>query len=511
MRWALFILGSTALFAASGCGRPVAEVSPAHAAEPQPAELAAAEPTAAVQGPQPAAAPAEEFVPALTAELPPDLGTRRQGVDWPVFLGPTGDSKSPETGILTKWDAEQPRLVWQQKLGTSYGAPAISRGRLFQFDRFGDSARLYCLNAETGAELWRYEYATEYEDMYGYNNGPRCSPIVDGDRVYALGVDGVLVCVRVSDGKPVWRVNANEKFGVVQNFFGVGSNPVIEGDMVIVMVGGSPPDSQLLARGDLGRVEPNGTAIVAFDKLTGAVRYKLGDDLASYASLKLATIGGRRWGFAFCREGLLGFEPASGKVDFHYPWRARILESVNASVPVVEGDEVFISETYGPGSSLLKVSPGKHEVVWRDDERKRDKAMQTHWMTPVLVDGYLYGSSGRHPENAELRCIEWKSGKVMWSEPGMTRSSLLWIDGHFVCLGEYGQLTLIKVNPEKYEPVAQGDFARITDGAGEPLPGERRLLGYPCWAAPVVSHGLMYVRGEENLLCLELIPEQPAQ
>jgi hypothetical protein len=155
-------------------------------------EVAAAEPTAAVQGPQPAVAAVEQFAPALTAELPPDLGTRRQGVDWPVFLGPTGDSKSSETGILTQWDAEQPRLVWQHKLGTSYGAPSISRGRLFQFDRFGDSARLVCLNAETGAELWQYEYATEYEDMYGYNNGPRCSPVVDDDRVYILGVDRLL-------------------------------------------------------------------------------------------------------------------------------------------------------------------------------------------------------------------------------------------------------------------------------------------------------------------------------
>jgi outer membrane protein assembly factor BamB len=509
MRHSGSLILTAAIWAAAGCERPVSESTPLPANEPVlPPLAAAAEPAASPAAqPQPEKTPSEQFVAATSGELPPDLGTRKQGVDWPVFLGPTGDSKSSEKGILTTWDAEQPRLVWQHKLGTSYGAPTVARGRLFQFDRFDDQARLYCLNAETGEELWRYEYTTGYEDMYGYNNGPRCSPVVDGDRVYAYGVDGVLVCVRAIDGKPVWKVDVNSKFGVVQNFFGVGSTPVIEGDLLIAMVGGSPPDSQLLAPGDLGRVEPNGTAIVAFDKFTGAVKYKLGDDLASYASLKLATIGGRRWCFAFCRAGLLGFEPASGKVDFSYPWRARILESVNASMPVVEGDEVFISETYGPGSSLLKVAPGQHEVVWKDNDRSRDKAMQTHWMTPVLVDGYLYGSSGRHPENAELRCIEWKTGKVMWSEPGMTRSSLLLIDGHFVCLGEYGQLTLIKVNPEKYEPVAEGDFARITDKNGQVVPGPRRLLARPCWAAPIVSHGLLYVRGEDWLLCLELIPE----
>ncbi|HEX5106443.1 MAG TPA: PQQ-binding-like beta-propeller repeat protein, partial [Pirellulaceae bacterium] len=354
----------TAIFALTGCERPVAVNQPAassgvaQAAEPQ-----AVEATEPASGATAAAAPSEpaeisaETLASTPGPLPPDLGTRKQGVDWPIFLGPTGDSKSPETGILTKWEAGQPRIVWNAKLGTSYGAPAISRGRLFQFDRFGDTARLYCLNAETGEALWQYEYQTKYEDMYGYNNGPRCSPVVDDDRVYALGVDGALVCVRSEDGKPVWKVDANKQFGVVQNFFGVGSTPVIEGNLLIVMVGGSPEESQRLPPGALDRVIPNGTAIVAFDKFTGRVKYKLGDDLASYASLKLATINGRRWCFAFCREGLLGFEPASGQLDFHYPWRARILESVNASMPVVVDDEVFISETYGPGSTLLKVAP----------------------------------------------------------------------------------------------------------------------------------------------------------
>ena len=491
MRFAAAMLAIGAVIQSSGC-EP--QTSPAAGiAQDIPAETALAGNEGAASTP--------------AVLLPPDLGSRQRGVDWPVFLGPTGDSKSTETGILTNWDSKIPRIVWQQPLGTGYGAPTIARGRLFQFDRFDDMARLYCLNAETGEELWRYEYKTEYEDMYGYNNGPRCSPIVDGDRVYALGVDGVLVCVQAVDGKPVWKIDANKQFGVVQNFFGVGSNPVIEGDLLIVMVGGSPPESHRIAPGELDRVDPNGTAIVAFDKFTGQVKYKIGDELASYASLKLATINNRRWCFAFCRGGLLGFEPATGKIDFHFPWRAKSLESVNASMPVVVDDEVFISETYGPGSTLLKVAPGSHEVVWKDDDRRREKAMQTHWNTPIYLDGYLYGCSGRHPDNAELRCIEWKTGKVTWSEPGMTRTSLLYVNGHFVCLGEYGQLTLIKVNPQKFDLVAEGDFAVGGDAAGVPLPGGRRLLAYPCWAAPIVSHGLLYVRGDERLLCLELIPQ----
>src|SRR5439155_23122995 len=178
-------------------------------------------------------------------------GTREGGSDWPIFLGPNQDSRSPEKEISTKWGDSGLKLVWHAKLGTSYGAPTVATGRLMQFDRFGDKSRLYCLDAETGKELWRHEFPTEYEDLYQYNNGPRCSPVIDGDRVYAYAVDGVLACCRTSDGKPLWQKNLHKEFGVVQNFFGVGSNPVIEGDCLIVMVGGRPPESHKLVPGQL--------------------------------------------------------------------------------------------------------------------------------------------------------------------------------------------------------------------------------------------------------------------
>jgi outer membrane protein assembly factor BamB len=213
----------------------------------------------------------------------------------------------------------------------------------------------------------------------------------------------------------------------------------------------------------------------------------------------LATIDDRRWCFVFARGGLLGFNPADGKIDFHYPWRARILESVNASNPVVVGNKVFISECYGPGSALLEVKPGGCKEIWTDADKGRNKSMQCHWNTPVHVDGYLYASSGRHPNEAELRCIELATGKVMWREPGLTRSSLLLVDGHFICQCEDGTLRLLKVNPQKYEEVSSVD---LTSANGQPL------LQYPCWSAPILSHGLLYVRGRDRLVCLELIPAE---
>src|SRR5262249_38327725 len=262
---------------------------------------------------------------------------------------------------------------------------------------------------------------------------------------------------------------------------------------LLVMVGGSPDGSD---RVPFARLKGNGTALVAFDKMTGKVRYKTGDDLASYASPVLATINGRRWCFLFARSDLLGIDPATGKTVFHHRWRARAFESVNASCPVLVGDRIFISETYGPGSALLKVKDDGVEEIWSDaDKQPEDKSMQCHWMTPIYVDGYLYGCSGRHPEEAELRCIELATGKVMWQKPALLRTSLLRADGHFLCLDDGsprtgGALRLIKINPKQYEEVAVME----------------EVQHYPCWAAPILSHGLLYIRGRDRLVCLELIP-----
>lgn len=407
--------------------------------------------------------------------------------DWPRFLGPRGNSTSAETGVFADWSPEGPPLVWQRELGASYGIGSVAGGRFYQFDRFAGNARLTCLDARTGRYLWQFEYPSDYEDMLGYNNGPRCSPVIDEGRVYLFGAEGMLHCVGADDGRLLWKVDTAKTFGVVQNFFGVGATPVVEGDLLLVVVGGSPPDSQDAGRFDLDRARGNGSAVVAFDKRSGAVRYAIGDELAAYATPQLATIDGRRWGFVFARGGLLAFEPRSGEIDFHYPWRSRLRDSVNASTPVVVGNEVFISECYGPGSSLLRVRPGAYEVVWRDGP-EREKSLQTHWNTPVYHDGYLYASSGRHSSESELRCVEWRTGRVVWRQPGLRRASLLYVDGHLVCLGEDGVLRLLEATPRAYVERAKAALVRP-----------------PAWAAPILCDGLLYLRGDDRLVCLRLL------
>ena len=425
--------------------------------------------------------------------LPEDLGTRKFGADWESFLGKNSNSYSPEKGIAP-WPASGPKILWGARMAEGYSMPAISRGRAFLFDQAKGTARLRCCNSENGKELWSFTYDSDYQDSYGYSNGPRCYPVVDGARVYILGPEGLLHCINISNGKVIWKINTVADFNVIQNFFGVGSTPTIDGELLLVPVGGSPKGSD---KNDFSQLKGNGSAVVAFNKYTGKIVYQFSNELASYSSPLIATIDNRKYGLHFARGGLIGFEPTTGKQDFFFPWRSRILESVNAATPVVVGNKIFISETYGPGSALLEVNKGAIKVLWDDETRGRDKAMLAHWNTPIHVDGFIYGSSGRHKSNAELRCIELNTGKVKWSVPELTRCSLLQVDGHFICQAEDGLLYLIKINPEKFEKVSVASLS--ANGVS--------LLQEPCWSAPVLSHGLLYVRGRNTLICIDLMQQ----
>lgn len=439
----------------------------------------------------------------LVANLNDDVDSK-PGQDWTAFLGPHGDGRSDETGVDPALWSPHPPLKWTASLGVSYGAPSVVGERVLQFDRFGAFERLTCYDAQNGKEQWRWESPVEYDDMYGYNNGPRCSPLVDGDYVFTYGVAGQLSCIELTTGKAVWSKNLCAEYSVVQNFFGVASTPYIYKDLLLVMVGGSTEQSQRLSSRDMDRIEANGSAVVAFDKLSGEERYRLGDDLASYASMTVREIEGKPTGLAFLRSGLIAFEPETGKELFQFPWRASMLESVNAALPVTSGNQIMLSETYEIGSVLLDVKNGQPQVLRQDKGTYRDLSFRAHWSTPVLIDGYLYGCSGRNRPDSDFRCVRFSDGEVQWTRRGRERSSVLAVDGYLIVLGEHGTLELMRPSPDKLDVVAKVNLSEIED----PNSGEA-LLSYPCWAAPVLAHGSLYLRGQDRLVCLNLIPEQP--
>jgi outer membrane protein assembly factor BamB len=431
--------------------------------------------------------------------LPVDLWTRK-GTDWPRFLGPGNDGKSVESGIRKDWTGGKLKVLWSMDTGEGYSIGSAARGRFFHFGKFGGDAVLQCVHAETGKPIWTYRYPSKYEDMYGYDGGPRTSPVVDGDRVYVFGVEGELHCVRVTDGKLVWKVDTANQFGVVQNFFGAGGTPLIYKDQLLVMVGGSDEASRKLPSGRLERVQPDNCGVVSFNKYSGEVNYKTIDDLASYSSLKLMRTSTNDMVLAWLRNGLHGFDPKDGKVKFSIPFRARKLESVNAMTPCVLDDaRVFISECYGPGSLLLDLAGAEPDVL-HEEKKQREKWLATHWATPIVSGDYLYSSSGRHQNSADFRCLNWRTGKVNWSKRDLGRCSATAVDGHLVVVGEEGRLLLVKQDSEKFSVVTEFEPLEVE---GKPEVQFRS----PCWSAPVVSHGLLWVRGKKKLVCFELTDE----
>ena len=420
---------------------------------------------------------------------------KREGSDWPRFLGPTDNGLSPEKGLLESWPDEGLPKLWECELGAGYGPVAIVDQKLFHFDHFGDTARLTCRNAVTGKFIWKFEYPCEYQDQYGYDAGPRSGPVVDGEFVYIHGVTGMVHCVDVETGKKVWEVDTVETYNIIPNFFGIGDSPVVFEDLLLVAVGGSAKEERAFRVID---IKGNGTAIVAFDKRTGKEQYRIGNETAGYSSPIVVRMHGQAVGLYFARGGLLGFNPKTGAELFHFAYRSRINESVNAANPVVVGNRVFLTECYELGSTLLEIdSKWNVKKVWSDtDEEQLEVAMQSHWCTPIAVDGYVYGCHGRSSNGAELRCVELATGKVMWKEPGVTRCTLAFVDGKLISWGEYGELRVFKPNAKKYDEFAIWQ-----------VPG----FDAYCWAPPAISRGRLYLRGQprdqregHRLACYEM-------
>jgi outer membrane protein assembly factor BamB len=441
----------------------------------------------------------------------PSLWTRTVGEDWPRMLGAQYDSTSREKGIRKEWGSKGLEVVWAANTGEGYGNGVASQGRWFQFDRFGSAERLSCHHAETGEVLWKWEKPVVYSDAYGYNNGPRCSPVVDDDRVYVYGVNGTLACISVADGKTIWETNTSEQFHVIPSFFGVGASPLVYGDLLWVMVGGSPESksSRFATINDLPYAKPNNSAMVAFAKRTGRVVHQVGNYLASYSAPVVRQIDGQDVCLAFVREGLLTFHPKDGSNQQFSPWRASILESVNAASPVLIGNKILIGETYEKGGCVIELAAGKHKRLWADGLTRKDQAMRPHWTTPLVNGNDVYVSSGRNEPDTDLRCVTLRPSdnnpsvwnpSVRWTIRNRDRMTGLMVDDHLVMLGESGTLQLLAVDNRSFRVISEMDLANTIDPRDN-----APYIQTPSWAPPVLSHGLLYVRGANKVICLKLM------
>jgi outer membrane protein assembly factor BamB len=382
--------------------------------------------------------------------------------DWPQLLGPDRNGHSAETGLLDTWPAKGPPQVWEREVGEGYASPVIASGRLILFHRVGNEDVVQAFDAATGKPQWKYSYATTYQDDFGKGDGPRSTPVVAGGKVYTLGAAGQLYCIDLKTGKKVWAKELHADYTVNKGFFGVATSPIVEDKLLIVNVGGT------------------GAGIVAFDRDSGKEKWKATSHEASYSSPIAATVDGVRHVFFFTREGLVSVDPASGNVHFSKRWRSRIDASVNAACPVLlGGDHLLLTASYGTGAVLLKVKKDGVEEVW-----KNNTSLSAHFNTPVAVGDQLYGIDGRQEGGATLRCIDWKTGKVRWSDTGNGCATLLAADKKLFLLSEHGDLVLLRPSGEEYS-----EKARAT------------VLGKPCRAHLALANGLLYARDGKKLVC----------
>jgi outer membrane protein assembly factor BamB len=401
--------------------------------------------------------------------------------DWPSFLGPTHNMFSAETKLLKEFPPDGLAPVWEMTKGDGFAAPAILGERLVLFHRVGENEVVDCVQPADGKRYWRQIRPTAYKDRYGFNPGPRASPVIADGRVFTFGVAGRLQCLDLETGQVLWSRELLREFNVKQNFFGVGSTPLVEGDKLIVNLGA-----------------PGGPCVAAFDLRSGKMVWGAGHEWGpSYASPIPATVHGKRRVFVFAggeskpaTGGLMSIDPANGSVDFRFPWRGEPYESVNAASPVVIGNQVFVAECYGSGGAMVAVSAdGKAKPAWTNP------SFGMHFMTAIPKGDYLYGVDGHGPQDAEFACVELKTGKEVWrTQPiweetvqsrrgksamkvGTFRANLLMVDGRTLCLGEFGHLLWLDLEPTGYRELARTWLFAATES----------------WTPPVVSRGLLYI------------------
>ena len=350
--------------------------------------------------------------------------------DWPQHLGPARNGFYPDSDFA--WNGGALQTAWTYAIGAGFAGPVAAGGRVFVFHRVGNNEVLEALDAKSGKAVWKTQYGTAYRDDFGFDEGPRATPCVADGRVYSYGAEGTLTGTDAARGKRLWQRAAMKEFLSPKGYFGAVCAPVVFENKVLIGVGGA-----------------NGGGIVAFEAATGKTAWQALNDEAGYSSPVVAVLNGQPRAVFFTRNGLAVLDPGSGKVMAQMKWRSRSAATVNAATPLVLGNQIFLTASYGTGAILVDMSAGQPKEVWSGDD-----SLSCHYATPVLRDGFLYGYHGRQETGAELRCVEWKTGKVKWTNDKFGAGSILLVRNRILMVRETGQVVLAEAVPSGFKEVA---------------------------------------------------------
>ena len=380
-----------------------------------------------------------------------------QTPDWFQWRGPNRDGKSSETGLLDTWPQQGPPVAWRTTgAGIGYSSFAAANGRLYTLGGRGAREHVIALDASSGKRVWDTPIGTLFSNDRG--DGPRSTPTIDGDRLYALGGSGDLVCLDVKTGKPLWAKNLPRDFGGSNIYWGLSESPLVVNDRVLVQAGG------------------RNAAIMALNKTNGEPLWRQHNDEPGYSSAVLAQVGSVQQAVFFTASRAVGISVRDGRELWSYDRVSN--RTANVATPVVAGNRVFLSSDYGTGAALLELSSsGAREIYFT-------REMRNHHSSSVLVGDHLYGYSG-----SVLTAMKLADGTVAWRDRSVGKGSLIYADERLYLFSENGVAGLAEPTPAGYRE--HGRF-RVPSGS------------LPTWSHPIITNGKLILREQDNVYAYDV-------
>lgn len=382
----------------------------------------------------------------------------QSAANWPQWRGPNRDGISKETGLLKQWPAEGPPLVWKATgAGRGYSSFSMSNGKLYTMGLRGDREFIVAFDLATGKEAWATAHGTAFRNDRG--DGPRGTPTVDGDRIYALGGSGDLSALEARTGKVIWSKNVLKEFGGSNITWGISESPLVMGNKLLVNAGGP------------------GASIVALNKRDGSLIWKSQSDEAGYSSAIPMELNGVTQVVFFTGERAVGLDSRDGRLLWEYAKPSN--RTANVATPIARANRVFISSDYGTGGGVIEIKADNQA-----QEIYFTKEMRNHHSSSVLIGDHLYGFS-----SAILTAMKFDTGEIAWRDRSVGKGSLVYADGHLYCFSENGVVGLVEATPAGYKE--KGRFRIQQDSL-------------PTWTHPVVAGGRLYLRDQDTIYAFDV-------
>ncbi len=441
------------------------------------------------------------------------LAEKSQAADWPQWQGLKRDAVSQETGLMKQWPSGGPKLAWRvTELGGGDSTPSIADGRIFGMSNRGEDEVVWALSEKDGKELWVAKLGPAYEqDMPQSKEGPGCTPTIDGDLLFVMGMAGNVACLKVDNGSIVWQRDLKSEFEGTIPRWSYRESPLIDGDKMIVTPGGKEATIvaldkrtgktlwQTKTKEDEPAAEP--MAEVAReerprDEGRGRGRGRRGFGRggprpdAAYASAIAIDFGGQRQYVQLTANALVGVSAEDGKLLWKYDRPANPM-GINCSTPIYQDGLIFAASAYGNGGGAVKLQETGDGNI-EAEEVYFTSNMQNHHGGMIVVDGCLYGANGGNG-GGFLACLDFQTGDVLWRERSAQKGGLAMADGLLYLRTEDGTVLLIEPNKEEYVERGRFDQPDRTDS--------------PAWAHPVIANGKLYIRDHDLLLCYDVAAE----